>query len=175
MASSPQRQYVQDLKTWELPRLEDLEDQLTEEFAAKARVVFLDEDRSGEQLRTVFLDRLREMAGTAVNEILEYWLKGFVDGCNGRFPELCVELPYLERSEGEPLTLAYCVDNEDGSRTELLRVTLERVLERILDDRDSRPDPARLETVARQLRMLARTLEQRRRSPGDVLQEQVPR
>jgi hypothetical protein len=55
--------------------------------------------------------------------------------------------------------LAYCVDNDDGSRTELNRVTLSSVLERILDG-VSPPDPARLKIVAGHLRVLARTLEQ---------------
>ena len=162
MASLLPRQYVRDLKTWDLPRLEDLEERLIEEFAAKARVVFLDGERSGGgQLRALFLNRLRELAGTAVNEILEYWLKGLTDGWNGRFPELCVELPFLERGEcGDPLALAYCVDNEDGSRTELNRVTLPSVFNRILDGVDP-VDSARLGIVAGQLRALAKTLEQR--------------
>ena len=128
-------------------------------------MVFLDGERSGGQLHSLFLDRLREIAGTAVNEILEYWLKGLVDGCNGQFPELCVELPYLERREGtDPLTLVYCVDNEDGSRTELNRVTLTSVLERILDDVVSPADPARLKVVASEFRALARMLEQHAQS-----------
>ncbi len=161
MPSHELRHYVQDLKTWDLPRLEDLERQLTDEFGPKARVVFLNDQREGDQLQSLFLERLRELAGTAVNEILEYWLKGLTDGCNGQFPELCVEVPFLERGEGEePLLLAYCVDNEDGSRTELNRVTLERVFGRILED-VSPPMPSRLEAVARELRALARTLETR--------------
>lgn len=158
--ASVQRHYVRDLKTWDLPRLEDLEERLIDEFAAKARVVFLDSERSGGQLQALFLERLRELAGTAVNEIFEYWLKGLVDGCNGQFPELCVELPFLERPEGsDPLTLAYCVDSGGGSRTELNRVSLAAVLERILDDPGSAVDPARLRLVASNLRALARTLE----------------
>jgi hypothetical protein len=161
MPSHEPRHYVQDLKTWDLPRLEDLERQLTDEFGPKARVVFLTKEREGDQLQSLFLERLRELAGTAVNEILEYWLKGLTDGCNGQFPELCVEVPFLERGEGEePLLLAYCVDNEDGSRTELNRVTLERVFGRILED-VSAPTPSRLDAVARELRTLARTLETR--------------
>ena len=166
MASRVQRQYVRDLKTWDLPRLEDLEGRLIEEFAAKARVVFLDSERSGGQLQALFLDRLRELAGTAVNEILEYWLKGLADGWNGHFPQLCVELPFLERREGnDPLALAYCVDNEDGSRTELNRVTLASVLERILDEAESGADPTRLRLAARHLRALAGTLDQHAQSP----------
>jgi hypothetical protein len=167
MAPSPQRIYVRDLKTWDLPRLEDLEERLTAEFAGKARLVFLEGERSGGQLHALFLERLRELAGAAVNEILEYWLKGLVDGCDGRFPELCVELPYLERAEGdEPLALAYCVDNEDGSRTELIRITLDRVLERILDESPPAANNVRLENIARQLRSLAKSLEQRAHSLG---------
>jgi len=166
MGSCLERHYVQDLKTWDLPRLEDLEERVVEEFGPKARVVFLEGERSGGQLRVLFLDRLRELAGAAVNETLEYWLKGLVDGCNGRFPQLCVELPFLERREGDdPLALAYCVDNEDGSRTELNRVTLRAVLERILDDGGSSPaDPARLRLMAGEFRALARTLEQHAQS-----------
>jgi hypothetical protein len=84
------------------------------------------------------------------------------DGCNGHFPEFCVELPYLERSEDtDPLTLAYCVDNEDGSRTELNRVTLECVLKRIVEESVSSADPARIKKVVRELRTLAQALEQR--------------
>ena len=101
MGSCIERHYVQDLKTWDLPRLEDLEERVVEEFGPKARVVFLEGERSGGQLRVLFLDRLRELAGAAVNETLEYWLKGLVNGCNGQFPQLCVELPFLERREGE--------------------------------------------------------------------------
>lgn len=160
MASVPQRQYVGELKAWDLPRLEELEDQLTAEFAGRARLVFLEFERSGGQLHTLFLERLREMAGVAVNEILEYWFKGFGNGCNGESPELCIELPYLERAEGgDPLTLAYCVDNDDGSRTELIRVGLARVLCRILDSA-SMMNPSRIRVVASELRNLAKALEE---------------
>jgi hypothetical protein len=161
MSSHAPPRYVQDLKSWDLPRLEDLERRLTDEFGPKARVVFLGNEREGGQLQGLFLERLRELAGAAVNEILEYWLKGLNDGCNGQFPELCIELPFLERSEGqEPLMLAYCVDNDDGSRTELNRVTLDLVMRRILQQLPS-PSPSRLEAAARALDRLARTLEAR--------------
>jgi hypothetical protein len=154
--------YVGDLKTWDLPRREDLEQKVVAEFADKARIVFLDRERSEGRLHTLFLNRLRELVSVAVNEVVEYWVKGLADGNDGQFPEFCVELPYLERGENtDSLTLAYCVDNEDGTRTELNRVTLEGVMERILDNVVSPPDLARLEMVSGQLRALARTIEQR--------------
>ena len=69
------------------------------------------------------------------------------------------------RASEDPLALAYCVDNEDGSRTELNRVTLSAVLERILDDGGSSPaDSARLRLMAGELRALAQTLEQHAQS-----------
>jgi hypothetical protein len=114
MPSHEPRHYVQDLKTWDLPRLEDLERQLTDEFGPKARVVFLTKEREGDQLQSLFLERLRELAGTAVNEILEYWLKGLTDGCNGQFPELCVEVPFLERGRGRSL---FCLPTAWTTRT----------------------------------------------------------
>jgi hypothetical protein len=130
-----------------------------EEFARDVRVVFLEEERQEGRIRVLFLDRLRQMAGMAVNEILEYWVKGLADGNGGHFPELCVELPYLERDgDVEPLTLAYCVDNEDDTRTELHQIPLLRVIERILDS-PRQVSAVRLEAVARELRLLARTLE----------------
>jgi hypothetical protein len=151
--------YVGDLKTWELPRLEDLEERVVAEFAGKARMLFLDRERSEEQLHTLFLDRLRELAGVAVNEVVEYWIKGLADGNDGQFPEFCVELPYLERGENtDSLTLAYCVDNEDGTRTELNRVTLERVLARILEGDVG--TSSQLRVVAAELRALAARVEQ---------------
>ncbi|MBS0377226.1 MAG: hypothetical protein JSS29_01970 [Proteobacteria bacterium] len=121
---------MDDLRTWDLPRLEDLEYRLTEEFEPRAQVVFFDR-KEGTLIRREFLQRLRELAGVAVNETLEYWLRGLTDGLNGRYPDLNVELPYLELGEEvDPLTLAYCVDNADGSRTELLRVSLKAIVER---------------------------------------------
>jgi hypothetical protein len=150
--------YVQDLKAWDLPRLEDLEDQLETEFAGKVRAIFLNLAEPQGQLHRLFLDRLREMAVVAVNEIIEYWAKGLGDGNNGQCPELCVVLPYLERGENtDSLTLAYCVDNEDGTRTELNRVTLERVMERLLEGKVG--TSSHLRVVAAELRALAEKVE----------------
>jgi hypothetical protein len=156
-----QGKYVRDLKAWELPRLDDLEEKVVEELAVKARAIYVDRDGFSEELYTLLLDRLRELAGTAVNEIIEYWLKGLVDGNDGQFPEFCVEFPYLERNENaDALTVAYCVDNEDGTRTELNRTTLERALMRLLE-RETAPDQAkrRVKVVACELRALAEKLE----------------
>lgn len=86
--------------------------------------------------------RLRELAECAVNETLEYWLKGLSDGDNGSWPELCVELPYLEHGEvTEPLSLTYCVDSAHDTRIELNRTTLGTVLSRFFANPDP---PARL-------------------------------
>lgn len=156
-----QRQYVEDLREWELPRLDDLEDKLVDDLAAKARSLYFDRELFAEEFYPVFLDRLRELAGRTVNETIEYWLKSLADGHDGQFPELAVELPYLERSEStDALTVAYCVANEDGTRTELIRAPLERVLRRVIEDRDRPEDmDQRIKVVACELRTLAAALE----------------
>lgn len=90
---------VRDLKAWELPRLDDLEGAMVEELAIEARAIYGDRVRFGDDLYRKLRDRLRELVETAVNEVIEYWLKGLADGNDGRFPELNVEFPYLERDE----------------------------------------------------------------------------
>ena len=157
-----QGKYVRDLKAWELPRLDDLEAKLVDELTARAPKVFGEREGVNEELYTLFFDRLREMAGAAVNEIIEYWLKGLADGNDGQFPEFCVEFPYLERNENtDSLTLAYCVDNEDGTRTELNRVTLERVLIRVTEERASNATScSHLKVMACELRALAARLDE---------------
>lgn len=61
----------------------------------------------------------------------------------------------------EPLTLTYCVDNGDDTRTELNRTHLGAVMARFSDDPDP---PARLRgrerVVAGELRQLAQKLEE---------------
>lgn len=88
-------------------------------------------------------------------------MKGLGDGNNGRWPELCVELPYLERREtAEPLTLTYRVDNADGTRTELNRTTLDAVISRLLEDADPPASiTGRAKIVAFALRQLAERIE----------------
>jgi hypothetical protein len=163
MAHSP-RHYVEELQSWDLPRLEDLEREIIHEFSAQARVIFLNAQSGEGQLHALFLRRLRELAGKAVNEILEYWLRGLADGNGGEFPEFRFELPYIDRDEPvDALMLAYSVENEDGTRTELQRVPLERVLERVLDN-VAPPDPERLQVVAQRLKALAQSLERRAQS-----------
>lgn len=166
-----QRTYVGDLRAWELLRLEDLEDSLANEVAGKARALYFDRSLFEEELYTVFLDRLRTLAGAAVNETIEYWLKGLADGHDGQFPELSVEFPYLERNENtDALTVAYCVANEDGTRTELIRATLESVLRRVVEDRDRPEDlDQRIKVVACELRSLATALEKNLKQSERVL------
>ncbi len=154
------RKYVEDLKAWDLPRLEELERKLVDELAGKVRTMYFDRDLFAEEFYPVFLDRLRELAGTAVFETIDYWMKGLADGNDGEFPELCFEFPHLQRYEDvDALTVAYCVENGDGSRTELNRVTLDGVLIPLLEN----DPPARMRRRARatvtKLRDLAEKLE----------------
>jgi len=156
-----QRNYVQDLKAWDLLRLEELEIKLVGELmAAKPRVTYFDREHLGEDLRAQFLDRLRELAGSAVIETIDYWVKGLADGNDGEFPELCFEFPYLQRYEDvDARTVAYCVDNEDGTRTELNRVTLERVLMQLLENDPPACMKRRTRVTAAKLRDLAEKIE----------------
>jgi hypothetical protein len=110
--------YVTDLGSWDLLRTEALEGRLLDELITKTRGKVLRPDVLGEELYSVFFDRLREIAGIVVNETIEYWLKGLTDGNDGAYPELCVEFPYLQHNESvDALTMDYCVDNQDGTRT----------------------------------------------------------
>jgi hypothetical protein len=152
--------YVTDLKAWELPRLQDLEDRLVEELIAEVPPGF-DRSRLGEKLYNRFLRRLRELAQTVVNETIEYWLKGLADGNDGAFPELCLEFPYLERGEEmDALTVVYSVDNEGGTRTELVRTTLSEALMRCMEQEPGPGDMrVRAGIVAAELRALAERIE----------------
>jgi hypothetical protein len=155
-----QGKYVRDLKQWELPRLEQVENQLIDQLASEARAVLVKSKASREEVYTLCVDRFRELAATAVNEVIEYWLKGLVDGNDGRFPQVCVEFPYLERDENtEALTVAYCVDNEDGTRTELNRATLEAAVMRVLEGSTPEQTMRRAKVVACELRALAAKIE----------------
>ena len=160
--NAKQRSYVLNLPEWELPRLDDLEYTLVEELAAKTRAKRIGSESLEDVFNTLLHDRLSELVESAVNETIEYWLKGLGDGNNGRWPELCVELPYLEHGEiTEPLTLIYCVDNGDGTRTELNRTTLGAVMSRFLQDADlPARTPGRARVMAAELRQLAQKLEE---------------
>lgn len=155
------RRYVLNLPDWDLPRLDDLEWPLVERLAQTARVRRLGDGSLEDALYDVIHGSLAQLAETTVNETIEYWLKGLGDGNNGRWPELCVELPYLERRETTaPLTLAYRVDNTDGSRTELNWTTLDSVINRLLEDADPPSSlKGRARIVAFALRQLADKLE----------------
>jgi hypothetical protein len=157
----PSCKYIKRLPDWELPRLEDRAYDLVDEIAANSAVRYFDREALGDKFYQLFLERICELAQLAANEAIEYWMKGLADGNNGRFPVMCVELPFLERSEpGDPLSIAYCVDNEDGSRTELLRVSLANAVERTLRENEASAElRRRRRAVAASLRTLAQRLE----------------
>jgi hypothetical protein len=159
--NTPRRNYVLNLSAWELPRLADLEWTLVEKLTEAVRVRRLGTDTLEDAIHKVLHDSLTELAESVVNETIEYWLKGLGDGNDGRWPELCVELPYLEKCETtEPLTLSYRVDNTDGTRTELNRTTLNAVISRVLEDSDPPASiTGRARIVAFALRRLADNLE----------------
>jgi hypothetical protein len=155
-----QIRYVAELKDWELPRLADREDDLVDELLHIAPPGY-DRERLGDMLYDWLAEELRNLAQVAVNETIEYWLKGLADGNNGRQPDLCIEFPHLERGEEvDALTIAYAVDNQDGTRTELLRTTLSDALERCLDAENELPDKRqRIRILAAELRTLAQRIE----------------
>ena len=71
------------------------------------------------------------------------------------------ERPYLEQGEiTDPLTLTYCVDNGDDTRTELNRTTLGAVMSRFLDNDDLPARiPGRAKIVAAKLPQFAQKRE----------------
>jgi hypothetical protein len=168
----PQKRYVADLKGWELPRLQEREEKFVEEVLSKARIPYFNSENLGDALYDRLCGELRSLAAIAVNETIEYWLRGLADGNNGASPELCVELPCLHRGDPvPPLTLAYCVPNEDGSRTEINRTTLEAVLAEWLASSSSHvvSSVQRGQLVVNALRHLARTMEERLHAQRDGL------
>lgn len=155
--------YVTDLGSWELPRTDAFEERLLDELITKTRAEVLRPEVLGEELYGVFLDRLRKIAGVVVNETIEYWLKGLTDGRDGEYPELCVEFPYLQHNESvDALTMDYCVDNQDGTRTRLLRTDLRTALTRLVETMDEGTGVARTlakVVMAAELRALAQQVE----------------
>lgn len=149
------------LPEWELPRLDDIEYELIEKLAAIARRKGTESESLEDGFSFFLHRRLRKVVESAVNETIEYWLKGFGDGNNGNWPELCVELPYLEHGKKvDPLTLTYCVQSREDTRTELNRTTLEDVFLRVLEDvylED--PVASRARVVAARLHELADRIE----------------
>jgi hypothetical protein len=155
--------YVTDLGSWELPRTDAFEERLLDELITKTRAEVLRPEVLGEELYSVFLDRLREIAGVVVNETIEYWLKGLTDGRDGAYPELCVEFPYLQHNDRvDALTMDYCVDNQDGTRTRLhrtnLRTALTGFVERMHEGTGAERTLVKV-VVAAELRALAQQLE----------------
>ena len=159
--NAPRRRYVLNLPEWELPRLDDMEWVLIERLADTARKRRFRPETLEDAFHDVLHAGLMELTESAVNEVIDYWLQGLGDGNNGTSPELCIDLPYLEHDQvADPLALAYCVDNGDGTRTELNRTTLGAVVSRLLDDTDPSPGlSSRAKVVAFALRQLADRLE----------------
>ena len=159
--NTQQHPYVLNLPDWELPHLDDLEWTLVESLAARVRLQGAGSESLEDALHEQLHEQLLKVVERAVNETIEYWLKGLGDGNDGDWPELSIELPYLEHGDAaEPLTLVYRVENADGTRTELNRTTLGAVLSRILEE----PSPAirrteRARAMAAELRQLAQRLE----------------
>lgn len=154
--------YVTDLGSWELPSTDSFEERLLDELISKIRAEVLRPEVLGEELYRIFLDRLREIAGVVVNEAIEYWLKGLTDGQDGEYPELCVEFPYLQHNESvDALTMDYCVDNQDGTRTRLHRIDLRTALTGLVERMHASGVERTLAkiVVAAELRALAQQLE----------------
>jgi hypothetical protein len=152
--------YVRNLRAWSLPRVEELEDKLVDELAAKARVMYFDRGLFAEEFYPVFVNRLREVAGAISNTVIDYWAKGYADGNDGQYPELCVEFPYLQQNEDvEPLTVTYRVDNQDQTHTELSRVTLDAVLMELIENDPPTRVKRRVKVTAAKLRELADKIE----------------
>lgn len=157
------RKFV-NIKEWDLPALDDLEENLVHELATKKLAIHLDEETLGSQLYSLMFDRVRMLAQTAVNETITYWIQGLADGHDGRFPELCAEFPYWRHDQNaEPLTVAYFVDNQDGTRTEINRISLRKALMQLVENEGNTDARAHFEqcarTVVAELRELANRLE----------------
>jgi hypothetical protein len=157
-----QRKFV-DIKEWELPALADREENLVRELASKRLAVYLDEDTLGRQLHTLIFDRVRKLAQTAVNEAITSWLQGLGNGNNAKFPELCIEFPYWQQTNENiaPLTITYSVDNQDGTRTEINRMSLGSALLQLIENKSNlHAHSARCVSVmATELRDLAARIE----------------
>lgn len=159
--NGPRHELLLNLPDWDLPRLDSLEWRLVERLAEGVRVRRLRAESLEDVFHEVIHESLVELVSSAVNETLEYWLQGLGDGNDGRWPELCVGLPYLEHGEDvDPLTLRYSVDNGGGTRIELNRTTLGAVISRFLA-RNEPQRPSRAKMMAFALRQLAENLERR--------------
>ena len=159
--NTEQRPFVLNLPDWELPHLQDQEWPVIDALDAEVRAAGTRSESLKDGFYEILHRRLIPLVESGVNETIEYWLQGLGDGNEGRWPELCVEFPYLEHGEStEPLTLTYCFDNADQTRTELNRTTLEDVLARFLDEATLPAQlPDRAKVVAAKLRELAQKLE----------------
>src|SRR6185312_7294504 len=62
---------------------------LVEGLAASARAKRIGSESLEDVFSELLHKRLLKLVESAVNETVEYWLKGLGDGNNGRWPELC--------------------------------------------------------------------------------------
>jgi hypothetical protein len=114
-----------NLADWELPSLEGRMNKLIDHLQKKKLRVTLDQDSLGEQLYSQLWDHVRELGATAANEAVAGWMQGVADGR----PDLCVSFAHLEGDrDASPLTIAYSVGAQDGTRMELRRIDLEETL-----------------------------------------------
>jgi hypothetical protein len=157
--------YVTNLKEWELPRFTDLVEDLVEQLLRQVPQG-LKRDALADETYDWLEPPIRELAQTAANETIEYWFKGLADGNNGRHPELCADLPFLEGDgEVDALTLVYAVDNEDGTRAELVRTTLPAAIDKYLDQVPKSDQlKQRSRVLAAELRALAERIEGKSRT-----------
>lgn len=70
------RSYVLNLPEWELPQSDDLEFALVEELAAISRAKRINSESLEDVFSELLHKRLLKLVESAVNETLEYWLKG---------------------------------------------------------------------------------------------------
>lgn len=151
------RSIVGDLADWDLPSLESGMEKLIESIQKKKLTLTIDEDSLGEQLYAQLFDRIRALGATAANEAIMGWLQGVADGA----PELAVEFPYVKGDrKAAPLTLAYSIGAQDGTRTEVRRVDLGSALTEALASEDLSPRRKTITTtIVAHLRELANQLE----------------
>ena len=95
--NASRRHYVLNLPEWELPRLDDLEWKLAERLAESVRIRRLRAESLEGTFHEILHDSLVELVESAVNETLEYWLKGLGDGGNGLCPSSAWNFPISSR------------------------------------------------------------------------------
>lgn len=99
-----QTRYVTNLKEWELPRFTDLVEELVERLLRQVPQG-VKRDALADGAYDWLEPPIRQLAQTAANEAIEYWLKGLADGINGRHPvcaPICHSWEAVGRSTASP-------------------------------------------------------------------------